>query len=392
MIKKKQLYKIFFKQKLSFYIFLILFISTFNILSHFVEKKILGSFSIFGDFLIYRCAGLKYLTNESPYGINKLQECLNSYPNSLEFFYSPITLSFFSLFGYIDLNTSLWIWGIFVLFGLFSIIYFSYKFFSNNTSFFIFLLIFFFSFGGLNWTGLITGNISIIIYGLLSLGIFFLHKEKKVHFYSLITLVSIIKPTYIIFILLPLFISSIKEVKNIIFFLTIFLIVYLFSYLQNPILFNEFINHLIYGRSDNFTKIFGEGFGLFSLINFLSDNLFQSIQLKSDLIKSFLWLSICSLIFLYSFLITTGKQNKDLFSKNIAFGICVLTFCYPILKHYECFLAVPSIFFLINSSKMNIKFLLLILMFGFHDKHTLILVLTSTLMLEFYFNKKSLKI
>ena len=217
MIKKKQLYKIFFKQKLSFYIFLILFISTFNILSHFVEKKILGSFSIFGDFLIYRCAGLKYLTNESPYGINKLQECLNSYPNSLEFFYSPITLSFFSLFGYIDLNTSLWIWGIFVLFGLFSIIYFSYKFFSNNTSFFIFLLIFFFSFGGLNWTGLITGNISIIIYGLLSLGIFFLHKEKKVHFYSLIILVSIIKPTYIIFILLPLFISSIKEVKNIIF-------------------------------------------------------------------------------------------------------------------------------------------------------------------------------
>ena len=109
------------------------------------------------------------------------------------------------------------------------------------------------------------------------------------------------------------------------------------------------------------------------------------------LIKNFLWLSICSLIFLYSFLITTGKQNKDLFSKNIAFGICVLTFCYPILKHYECFLVVPSMFFLINSSKINIKFLLLILMFGFHDKHTLILVLTSILMLEFYFNKKSLK-
>ena len=220
---------------------------------------------------------------------------------------------------------------------------------------------------------------SIINFVLLGIfvGLSFLSKYAAVYF-----ILSII------FILLPLFISNIKEVKNIIFFLTIFLIVYLFSYLQNPILFNEFINHLIYGRSDNFTKIFGEGFGLFSLINFLSDNLFQSIQLKSDLIKNFLWLSICSLIFLYSFLITTEKQNKDLFSKNIAFGICVLTFCYPILKHYECFLVVPSIFFLINSSKMNIKFLLLILMFGFHDKHTLILVLTSTLMLEFYFNKK----
>ena len=84
MIKLKHLYKYFLEKKINFFIFIPLYLSSFNILSNFVEKKIIGSFSIFGDFLIYRCAGINYLNKESPYGINKLQECLNSYPNSLD--------------------------------------------------------------------------------------------------------------------------------------------------------------------------------------------------------------------------------------------------------------------------------------------------------------------
>ena len=95
MIKLKHLYKYFLEKKINFFIFIPLYLSSFNILSDFVEKKIIGSFSIFGDFLIYRCAGINYLNKESPYGINKLQECLNSYPYSLDFFYTPITLNFF---------------------------------------------------------------------------------------------------------------------------------------------------------------------------------------------------------------------------------------------------------------------------------------------------------
>ena len=127
MIKIKHFRDNLLKKKPDFYIFLILIISPFNILSHFVEKKIYGTFSIFGDFLVYRCAGIQSINKLSPYGINKLQDCLNSYPNSLDFFYPPIILNFFSLFGYLSLKESLWIWGTLIFVSLIFILYISKK-------------------------------------------------------------------------------------------------------------------------------------------------------------------------------------------------------------------------------------------------------------------------
>ena len=178
MIKINKLHDILIRKKKEFYIYIILCISSFNILSHFFKKNISDTFSIFGDFLVYRCAGLNFINGVSPYGVNQLQNCLNSYPNSLDFYYPPIILNFFSFFGHLNLELSLWIWGILIIISLVSIICFTYKFFSNNNSFFIFLLVFLFSFGGLNWTGIQTGNISIIIYGLISLALYCLIKYK----------------------------------------------------------------------------------------------------------------------------------------------------------------------------------------------------------------------
>ena len=57
-------------------------------------------------------------------------------------------------------------------------------------------------------------------------------------------LISLIKPTYIIFILLPILISNsqkIKELKKIFLFTIFFLFIYLLSYLNNPVLFNQFL-------------------------------------------------------------------------------------------------------------------------------------------------------
>jgi hypothetical protein len=54
-----------------------------NRLSSFFKKNISEAFSIFGDFLVYRCAGLNFINGESPYGVNQLQNCLNSNPKNL---------------------------------------------------------------------------------------------------------------------------------------------------------------------------------------------------------------------------------------------------------------------------------------------------------------------
>ena len=392
MIKLKHLYKYFLEKKIIFFIFIPLYLSSFNILSNFVEKKIIGSFSIFGDFLVYRCAGINYLNKESPYGINKLQECLNSYPNSLDFFYPPITLNFFKLFAYFDLSIALFIWGIIVFLSLFSIIFFSYKFFGKNISFFIFLLIFLFSFGGINWTGIMTGNISILVYGLISLGVFFLYKKKNNYFYSLVILISLIKPTYIIFILLPILIPNsqkIKELKKIFLFTIFFLFIYLLSYLNNQVLFNQFLTSLAYARSPEFISIFGQGTGLSSIIDFFLISLTKIFYLDINnlIAKNVIWMGII-LIFIFYFLLNDVKKN--FFNNNLALGICLITLCYPILKHYECFLIVPCLFFLINDFKTKFKYVLLILMFSLHDKYSLFLILIITFIFEVYLSNKKI--
>ena len=392
MIKLNNLFK-YIGKKINFLIFIPLYLSSFNILSNFFEKKIFGSFSIFGDFLIYRCAGINYLNKESPYGVNKLQECLNSYPNSLDFFYPPITLSFFKFFSYFDIGQAIFLWGLIVFSSLALIIYYSYKFFGKNISFFMFLLIFLFSFGGINWTGIITGNISILIYGLISVGVFFIFKKKNNYFYILVSLISLIKPTYFLFILLPILISNtskIKELKKIFLFFIIVFFIYVLSYLNNPDLFNQFVNSLIYARSPEFIAIFGQGLGLSSIIDFFISLFLKSFQFNIDysLTKNIIWFITISL-FIFYFLITKYKK-EEILNNKLALSLCLITLCYPILKHYECFLVVPCLFFIINNIKTKIKFILLLLMFSLHDKYSLFLVLIITLIYEIYIDKKKI--
>ena len=395
MIKINKLHDILIRKKKEFYIYIILCISSFNILLHFFKKNIYENFSIFGDFLVYRCAGLNFINGESPYGVNQLQNCLNSYPNSLDFFYPPIILSFFSFFGHLNLELSLWIWGILIFISLVSIICFTYKFFSNNNSFFIFLLVFLFSFGGLNWTGIQTGNISIIIYGLISLALYCLINGRNNYFYALIVFCAIIKPTYIIFILLPILLNplNLKEFKKIIVSVIISFLIYALSYLNNPYLFGEFLNHLEYAKSPEFKEIFGQGFGLFSIINsFISSTVENfGFKINTNLVSNLIWLSIISLFLFYSLLQKEKIEDRKI-NRNIALGVCAITLCYPLLKHYECFIVIPCLFFIINNLKTRIKYVLLILMFGLHDKYSLLLVLTFTFAYETYLiNKQILK-
>ena len=53
MIKINKLHDILIRKKKEFYIYIILCISSFNVLLHFFKKNISDTFSILGDFLVY---------------------------------------------------------------------------------------------------------------------------------------------------------------------------------------------------------------------------------------------------------------------------------------------------------------------------------------------------
>ena len=206
------------------------------------------------------------------------------------------------------------------------------------------------------------------------------------YFYFLISFCSIIKPTYFIFSILPLFLQkkiNLKEIYKILASFLIILIIYLYSYLNNSELFYEFLYHLEYGRSEEFKNIFGQGFGLFSIISHFTSLVIKTFQLKINisLTSNIIWISII-LLFIYYSLFIKNKEKELLFNEKIAYGICVITFCYPLLKHYECFLVIPSIYFLISNYKTNFKYLMIVFMFCVHDKYAILFLLSLTLFYE----------
>ena len=85
-------------------------------------------------------------------------------------------------------------------------------------------------------------------------------------------------------------------------------------------------------------------------------------------------------------------EEKQIFNKNCALSICLITLCYPILKHYECYLVVPCLFFIISNFKTKFKYILLIIMFSLHDKYSLFLILIITLMYEIYLSNKKISL
>ena len=68
--------------------------------------------------------------------------------------------------------------------------------------------------------------------------------------------------------------------KKIILSITIFILIYILSYFNNPFLFTEFLNHLEYAKSPEFKEIFGKGFGLFSIIDSFNVLIIKNFELK----------------------------------------------------------------------------------------------------------------
>ena len=291
----------------------------------------------FSDFIALH-KGTQFLIND----INPYQESLNS--ENYPLFINPLLLYIFKYLGHFSYITvaKFWLFFSFISFILIPLI--AKKIYNLNYKS---ILIFFVSFGGINLSVFLTGNISILLGLIFILALYFLSKNNEFFYFLIIALLSLIKFPYLIFFGLPLLLKKINLelfIKIFIYFFLIFTCYLIFFYLDKE-LFLSWIESL------KFSKLIGDngdfGRGLFRIIN----NIFP---LKYSL-NIFICVAISCMLFLFYYYIF--HKSKILKNKNlaIALGVIALTACLPRLKSYNLLVVIPSMCFLIQSLNFRIS-------------------------------------
>ncbi len=371
----------------------------------FIVHKFLGGKVPFWDFHIIYCASKTFFLGNFPYGINVHGDCLN--PNIIETAtLSPGTLEILKYFGSLNISTANFLWVFLEIISFFIIFFVLKKIFKFDYEWRNFLLIFV-SFGSTIFFSFISGNISVILYGFLALGIFFLQKKLFNYYYIIVLFVSLFKFYYLIFLLLPFYILGWKSLRNILVSIILFFVIQYFFYIKNPDLTIVFLD-VIQGKVEgHFPTRFLTGTGLYSIIEkmpwiFLGINNFEKsfFSLETNL---FFWFITSSIISLSVFVCLNGKRIKN--SKNhflfcISFGILVINLIIPRLVVYDLILTVPILFYLLNQvnfkkfqiNEFKFKFFFIFLFLVFFDHHFPFFVIITFLTLFIYseFYKKNI--
>ena len=174
------------------------------------------------------------------------------------------------------------------------------------------------------------GNISIILYAILSFGLYQLIRKKNNIFYLSVSLVSLAKFPFMIFFFLPLFLYGYKEFKRITFFFFLVLLIYYFQYYFDKELFMSFINSTKTYKSDNFLLIHGTGIGIHGNIDLLQNLIFSKSDIElfkpSGYFSFLLHLFISLILFLSAFFLfpRTKKMNYKQIKLLVSFYIQIV--------------------------------------------------------------------
>jgi len=372
---------------------------------YFIVHKFLGGKVPFWDFHIIYCASKTFFLGNFPYGLDAHGECLHS-NITLTANYMPSTYEMIKYLGSINILIANFFWvflEITSFFLIFIVLRKIFKFDYDWRNFFLF----FFSFGSVVFFSFISGNISVILYGFLAIGIYFLQKKLFNYYYMTVLFVSLFKFYYLIFLLLPFYILSWKSLKNILAYLLLFFVIQYFFFIKNPDLTIAFFDVIQGKYQDNLPIRFQTGTGFYSIIEkmpwiFLGINNFEKsfFSLETNL---FFWFITSSMISLSVFFCLNSKRIKN--SKNhflfcISFGILVINFIIPRLVAYDLILTIPILFYLLNQinfkkiqiNKFKIKFFSIFLFLVFFDHHFPFLVIITFLTLFIYseFYKKNI--
>ena len=387
--------KLIIQNQLKFlYFFLVL--SIFNNVSHFVRKNILGDRVDFWDFHVYWCSANKFINEINPYGGNNIKECLSQFNFDLYFSYPPIVLKSLSFLGYLSIDTAKITWIIIIALSFFLIILYLKKTYEIPRLFlFIFLIIF--TGGGLIWGALLAGNISIILYAILSIGIYHLiHKNKNIY-YLCVCIVSLFKFPFFIFFLMPIFLYGFKDLKKIFFYFFITLMIYLIQYQFYNELFLSFINSTKTYRGENFLYIHGTGIGIHSIIDLYQNLIYEKTKIKlfdpSGLTTFYLHIFISTILFFSSFFLFHKKKiNLKQRKLLVSFFVVIFLCCFPRISSYDFFLLIASYFYIVNNSRIKlinnnwnfIITLLTISILAIYDSKFPAFVISTTIFIIFY--------
>ena len=381
------------------YFFLVL--AAFNNLSHFVKKNLLGDRIDFWDFHVYWCSANKFINGINPYGGETIKNCLSQFNFDLYFSYPPIILNFLSFLGYLQLNTAKIIWIIIIGISFFTIIFFLKKTFQiPKIIIFSFLLIF--TGGGLVWSALLAGNISVILYAILSIGIYYLIKKKKDIYYLSVFFISLAKFPFLIFLLMPTFLYGYKELKKSFFYLFLTLFIYYLQFYFDKEIFISFLNSTKTYRSEGFLLIHGTGIGIHGIIDLYQNILYEKTNIKlfnpSGSVTFFIHILVSGIFFLSAFFLFQKKNiNLNQTKLLISFFIIIFLCCFPRISSYDFFLIVSSFFYIVRNSRIKlisynwnlIICLLTISVLAIYDSKYPAFVISFFLLLCFYLQIKN---
>lgn len=392
--------KFIIKNELNFLYFFLL-IAIFNNVSHFVRKNLLGDRVDFWDFHVYWCSANKFINDINPYGGETIKNCLSHFNFDLYFSYPPIILKFLSLLGYLEFNTAKIIWILIIGISFFIIVFFLKKTYQiPKIIIFSFLLIF--TGGGLVWSALLAGNISIILYAILSIGIYYLIKKKKDIYYLSVCFISLAKFPFLIFLFMPTFLYGYKELKKSFFYLFLTLIIYYVQFYFDKELFISFLNSTKTYRGENFLLIHGTGIGIHGIIDLYQNLLYEKTNIKlfnpSGLISFLIHILISGIFFLSSFFLFQKKNiNLNQTKLLISFFVVIFLCCFPRISSYDFFLIVSSFFYIVRNSRIKligynwnfIICLLTISVLAIYDSKYPAFVISFFLLLCFYLQIKN---
>ena len=377
---------------------------------YFIVHKFLGGKVPFWDFHIIYCQSKTFFLGNIPYGFDVHGDCLDP-KITLTANLSVSTLELLKYIGLINIKTANFLWvfleiiSLFLVFIIFGKIF---KFDQNWRNIFLF----FFSFGSVVFFSFFSGNLSVILYGFLAIGIYFLEKRLFNYYYITILFVSLFKFYYLTFLLLPFYILGWKSIKKILITFFLFFVIQYFFYIKNPELTITFFDVIQGKYQEDLPTRFLTGTGLYSIIEKMPWVLFGGNNISANSftgsffslgINLLFWFIGSSIILLSVFLCLKGKRIKN--SKNhflfcISFGILVINLIIPRLVVYDLILTVPIFFYLlsrINFKKFQInefraKFFFIFLFLVFFDHHFPFLVIITFLTLFIYseFYKKNI--
>ena len=364
--------KFIIKKELNFLYFFLL-LAIFNNVYHFVRKNLLGDRIYFWDFHVYWCSANKFINGINPYGGETIKNCLSQFNFDLYFSYPPIVLKFLSFLGYLELNTAKIIWVTIVGISFLVIIFYLKKIYQIPRIFF-FTLLLIFTGGGLVWSALLAGNISIILYAILSVGIFYYLNTTKTYIYYLsVCLISLVKFPFLIFFALSFFLYGVKnmfdprgffkETKQIIFYLSLTLFIYFLQFYFDKDLFMSFINSTKTYKSEGFLLIHGTGIGIHSIIDLYQNILYEKTNLSffnpSGAVSFFIHIFISGTLFLSAYFLFQKKNHTLIYDKQqelllVSFFIAIFLCCFPRISSYDFFLLISSFFYIMRNSKVRL--------------------------------------